>query len=90
MNQLISILKKIAIFPIILVALTTLGAAINAVVPWDYLTIFFGIIRRFVLVFDFTWDTITMLLLVGLAFSVEVSYWAFRALLLIAHLFIKK
>jgi len=81
--------KKLAIIPIVLTSLTILGAAINLVIPWSYLTIFFGIIRRFVMVFDFAWDTTTLWLLVGLYLQVEVVYWLFKATVLFVSFFVR-
>jgi len=77
-NSIISFLKSVAFIPVLLGAMLALGYAINTLVPFEYLTIFFGIIRRFGSVFDFIWDTTTLWLLVGLRLQIEVVYWLFR------------
>lgn len=54
--------------------LTGISKVMDDYVDFNYLTDFFILIRRFVSIFDFTFDTTTLLTFVGYAFIIQVSY----------------
>lgn len=78
-SSLITILKKVGLIGSILTALTLLGSSLNVLIPWDWLTYFFVIIRSLVYLFDFMNDTGTMLTIFGLWLSVSIAVWVFRS-----------
>jgi hypothetical protein len=81
MNEAIKILKTIGLVGLVIVGLSLLGVAINNILPWSWLTDFFRIIRHFVGIFDFMWDTSTFFVIIGLGLLVEVAYWVFKAVM---------
>lgn len=78
----INIVKQIALVSLVVLILTLLGAVIDAIIPWSWLTYFFTIIRNGVGIIDFMWDTDTMFTLIALSLSIVISVWAFKAGLL--------
>jgi len=85
----INIFKKIALIGVYILVLTTLGNVINNLIPWDYLTTFFALIRNLVLIFDFMWDTTTLLQLVGYVFLIQVAIWIYKASVFVIKFFNK-
>lgn len=81
-------LLTISIIPLIIIGLRVLGGAVNSILPWDNLTIFFGIVQRFGNVFAFTWDVQTLWTLVGLSLLLELQYWFFRIYLFVSTYFL--
>jgi len=75
----INILKNIGLVGVVILILTALGTAINAIVPWAWLTDFFTLLRHLTDLIDFTWDTSTMWTIVGLSMTIFVAEWVFRA-----------
>lgn len=87
MNQIIKTLKTLAIIGIIISGLTILGATINEIVPWIWLTNFFIIIKFLIRIFDFMIDTDTLITLIGLILTIDAAYWVFKGVMLIIHYF---
>lgn len=72
------ILVKLGLFAAILTVLYTIGAAINALVPWQWLTSFFVIMRHFMAMFNWLIDIDTLLTIIGLGFTLKLAVWTYR------------
>lgn len=87
-------ISKVAIrIGLILIAITTLsivGNGINAILPWQYLEVFFAIIKSISNIFSFIWDINTLWLLVGLSFTIQVFIWLWKATSTIINFFNEK
>lgn len=60
-------------------ALVLFGNAINYLIPWQWLTAFFSILKYFSNAIDFMINTTQLWLAVGMVISVEFLYWGFHA-----------
>jgi hypothetical protein len=58
--------------------MTTLGTAINALIPWSWLTNFFIIVRHLMAGFDFILPINTILILIAASYSVELALWTMK------------
>lgn len=72
-------LKNILLFSLITGALYLLGNTINNLIKWEYLTMFFKVIKTSLLLFDFTLDITTLNMLLGLGLLALMAYWGFKA-----------
>jgi len=65
--------------PVILALITGFSVAINTLIPWSWLTVFFALIRRLVMIFDPMIDTDTLWTVIGITLTIDISYWVFKA-----------
>lgn len=72
------VLVKLGLFTLILTVLYTLGAAMNALVPWGWLVSFFVILRQFLALLNWIIDIDTLVIIVGLSFTFQLSLWTYR------------
>lgn len=75
----INILKNIGLFALVITGLSALGWGINALIPWQWLTYIFTIIRNLIDLLNFIWDIQTMWTLIGKVIAILILYWIFRA-----------
>lgn len=71
--------KKILLISVLIGALTILGNVINKLIKWEYLTIFFKVIKQGFYLFDFVIDINQLLLALGSLFLLLIAYWGFKA-----------
>lgn len=90
LKRLLKISDRVALMGLVLSGLLALGYALNQVIPWIWLTYFFVILRRLLLLFDFMWDTNTLITLVAISFSVQVIIWSFKATMAVVAFFNEK
>jgi len=83
----VNILKNITVIVFVVGILEAIGLTINAIIPWNYLTTTFSVIRYFLNIFSFIWDTDTLILLIGISFSIQVSIWTYKAGLIVVNFF---
>jgi len=76
-QSIINVFIKVGIFSGIITVLYVLGVAINNIFPWNYLTLFFTVIRQMLNLVSWLIDTDTLLLLVGLSFGVKIAFWSY-------------
>ena len=86
-EEFFKVLKSLALFSLAVLGLGILGAFLNSIIPWFWLVYFFVILRSTVSIFDFTWHIPTLLTLVGIALSVEIAIWSWRATMTIVKWF---
>lgn len=92
MNEVVKILKNIALISIVILMLSGLGTLINNAIGigWDYLTDFFSIIKRTVNIIDFMWDTDTLWLLIGINLTIQIILVSYDATITIINRFSRK
>lgn len=73
------LVNTIILIGAIISALVLFGNALNYLIPWQWLTYFFSILKYFSGVIDFMIDTATLWQAVGMVLAVEVIYWGFHA-----------
>lgn len=83
MNILIKLLKDIGLLSLAIIALGLVGAALNALIPWIWLTYFFVIIRTSAELFGFMIDLPTLYTTTGLLLTAYGFYWVWRASFLV-------
>jgi len=71
-------LKAIASITLVIAALGSIGATVNSMVPWHWLTSMFVLIRKLLLMMDFMVDTETLIIIMGITISLEMAFWAFK------------
>jgi len=81
MQELIKIAKSVGLIPLVILGLVGLGAAINAVVPWYWLTYFFVILRHNTELVSFFIDPAVLWPLVGISLGLEAAYWTYRGVM---------
>lgn len=69
--------------------LAGLGVVINKIVIWQWLTDFFAILQRFMLVFNFMWDVPVTISIIGWIMLIDITYWVFLAGLIVIRRFNK-
>lgn len=87
MNELVKILRVLGIITLGIAALSILGAAVNAIIPWQWITDFFSIIKHFANIADFMWDTTTLFILISLSLSILIAYWLFKGTMAVIRYF---
>lgn len=87
MSALINILKRIGLLAAILLALRALGYVVDTLVPWQYLTDFFSLLKVVIAPFDFLIDTTTLFLILSLVLLFYVAFWVYKATLWVIHFF---
>jgi len=80
MNSIIQFFKVILVSVFIGGLLYTIGQAVNEFIPWENITIFFGMIRQWSSLIDFIFPTDTLWQIVGLIFSVYPFLWSIMAI----------
>jgi len=85
-----SIIKSIALFSFFVLSLSSLGVALNILIPWSWLTDFFIILRHFANLFAFAWDMDTTFQIVGIIFLVESAVMAYRGSMILISFFRSK
>jgi len=86
-TEIIKFIKTNALIAAMIVALATLGVTINTLVPWEWLTALFVIIRRLLLMFDFIIDTSVLINLIGIALSLKIALWAYQGTIVVIDWF---
>lgn len=76
-GTIVKILKQIALISVIIGGLTVLGVGINALIPWNWLTILFALARRTVMIFDFMNDTDTLWIVLGRFFQIMILVYVY-------------
>lgn len=87
MNELIKIFKNIGILSLIIAGLGILGTTINRIIPWQWLTNFFIIIRNLLKSIDFIIDTNTLIVLIGSSLSITIAYWTYKGTMFVISKF---
>lgn len=72
-DTILKYLIKFGLFTAVLAALYALGAAVNAFLPWSWLTYFFVIMRHLLAIFAWIIDINTMLIIIGLIYTFKIS-----------------
>jgi len=85
--EIIKSLKVIAVISLILGGLILLGTAINSLSIWSWLTDIFSFFKWCLTLFDFFWDTDTMLTLLGYTSLIFLAYWVWKATLIVVDWF---
>lgn len=86
-NNLLRFIQKNLFVILIVSGLTALGAIINKLVNWNYLTQSFIILRQTAGYIDFIWDTETMFTVIGLSLSLLSAFYTFKIILLLRKLY---
>lgn len=81
---------RIGLILIIISGLTILGNTINNFLVWEYLIIFFSIIRNIGEIFSFIIDTDTLWKLVGYTIIIRIAILIFKVTANIANFFNEK
>jgi len=79
--------KKMAIITIVIGIVFGLGATINALIPWEYLTIFFKIIRDALEYIDFMVNTNALIASTTIILSAKIAYIGTRATMMMIKYF---
>lgn len=87
MSELIKIFKNIGILSLIIAGLTLLGSIVNSIIPWQWLTNFFVIIRNLLESIDFLVATDTLITLVTLSLIMTGAYWTFKGTIFVISKF---
>lgn len=78
-DETVKFAKQVAIISFTLVGLIALGFVVDQYLNFSFLTGFFVLIRRLIGLFDFAFDTDTLLMLLGYSLLISIGYWLFRA-----------
>jgi len=89
MSYILKIIKNIALITGILAILITLGVKINALIPWQYLTYIFVILRKTGEIFNFMFDIPTLLKVIPIMMTLGILYWGWVGGLIIWKWLIK-
>jgi len=76
MNAILQFIKITIIITFLSGLLYAIGQAINTLIPWDNITIFFGMIRQWSGLIDFIFPTDTLWQIIGIIFSVYPFLWS--------------
>lgn len=77
-DTLLKYLIRVGMFTAVLAALYGVGAVVNALVPWTWLTNIFVIFRHLVALLNWFLDVNTLLALIGLSIGLQVSIRFYR------------
>lgn len=86
-NQLIIILKKIALIGLVIAALGLLGSVINTLIPWIWITYFFVLLKNLLTMIDFTFNTTLLWSMLGLSLTAFIALWTFKASIFVIEWF---
>lgn len=70
-------INRWVLFGFFVAILTVLTFTINTI-EFGMLGIFFTILRKFLLLIDFTWATDTMITLITISLSIKIAFWIFK------------
>lgn len=77
--MIIKILKDIGLIALIIGILAVIGASIDNLIPWIWLTHFFTIVRSTAILFDVIIDLNALWVTTGIILSAWALYWAWFA-----------
>lgn len=80
MNALIQLIKVTIVVTFLSGILYAIGQAVNVLIPWNNVTIFFGMIRQWSSLIDFIFPTDTLWQIVGIIFSIYPFIWSAMAI----------
>ncbi len=80
MGALLQLIKITVIITFLTGLLYGIGQAVNVLIPWNNITIFFGMIRQWSSLIDFIFPTTTLWKIVGLVFSIYPFIWSVMAI----------
>jgi len=83
----INLFKQIGVAGLVVAGLLALGATLNAIIPWEWLTYFFALIRAVVRPLAFIWDFDSLFEVFGYVLSVLIGIWSFKAVLVVRNFF---
>jgi len=75
----VKILRDVALVSVIITLLIAVGNGINYVIPWNWLTDLFSIMKFFNSQISFMWDTTSMWTIISMVLGLEIIFWAFTA-----------
>lgn len=81
----ISLFKNFALLSVITAVLYGLGAAVDNLLPWSWLTVFFALVRDLVMIFDFLWDTDTLFSIISISLMIETFFWTLKGFMVVIH-----
>ena len=87
MGEIIKLIIKITMLPIVLVGLGLLGAVINSLPVWSWLTYFFIIVRNTANMFSFMIDVNAALTVLGFLLIIAIARASFTATIWVIHYF---
>jgi len=79
MDQIVITIKKIALIAVLIGALTILSSSITDLAVWTWLTKIFILFRNSLSLIDFIIDTKTLMVIIGLTFTIEIALWGYRS-----------
>ena len=77
MNELSKIIKTISIIGLMIGFATAFGVTLSTLIPWQWLTIVFIILRKLILFVDFGIDTNAIFVIISLWLNILLGYWIF-------------
>lgn len=80
MNALIQLIKVTIVVTFLSGILYAIGQGVNNLIPWNNVTIFFGMIRQWSSLIDFIFPTDTLWQIVGIIFSIYPFIWSAMAI----------
>lgn len=87
MSTALNYLKNIILITVLIGALTVLSVAINTLIPWDYLTLFFVLFRTILIKISWFINIDTTFLIMLISFSINILLWSFRGVLTLLNYF---
>lgn len=75
----VKILRDVALVSVFITLLLALGNGLNYVIPWQWLTYMFSILKFFSSQISFMWDVTSMWTVVSMVLGLEIIFWSFTA-----------
>lgn len=79
MNDLAKTIRIITTVGLTITIASVFGIAVNELIPWDWLTFGFTILRKTIMLLDFAIDTSTLFSILTITLNISVAYWLFLA-----------
>lgn len=78
MNSILNFIKHNSLILLTIAGLGVLGTAVNNLVPWQYLTYFFVILRHLINLIDFIIPTNHLIAAMGAGLAVAMALWSYK------------
>jgi len=78
MNNILNFIKNNSLILLTITGIVALGTALNNLVPWQYLTYFFVILRHLIQLIDFIIPANQLIAVIGAGLSVALALWSYK------------
>ncbi|MCK9330879.1 MAG: hypothetical protein M0Q94_13480 [Candidatus Cloacimonetes bacterium] len=87
MDQIVITIKRIGLIAVLIGALTILSSSITDLAVWTWLTKIFILFRNSLSLIDFIIDTKTLMVIIGLTFTIDIALWSYKSFTWVAKKF---